>query len=45
MEGDKVRVDVYALSGPTADIITCKGWDALKSTTIGRYVAGLGDWE
>ena len=41
MEGDKVRVDVYALSGPTAGIITCQGWDALKSTTIGSYVAGL----
>jgi len=41
MEGTKVRVDVYALSGPTAGIITCKGWDALKSTTIGSYVAGI----
>jgi hypothetical protein len=36
-----VRVDVFALVGPTADIITCKGWDALKSKTIGSYVAGL----
>ena len=41
MEGSKVRVNVYALSGPTAGIITCKGWDALKSTVIGSYVAGL----
>jgi len=41
MEGDKVRVDVYGLTGPTAGIITCQGWDALKSTTIGSYVAGL----
>lgn len=42
MEGaDKVRVDVYALSGPTSGIITCKGWDALKSMTIGSYVAGV----
>jgi hypothetical protein len=41
MEGDKVRVDVYALAGPTAGIITCKGWDALKASTIGSYVAGL----
>lgn len=41
MEGDRVRVDVYALTGPTAGIITCKGWDALKTTTIGTYVVGL----
>src|SRR5689334_21533813 len=41
MEGDKLRVDVYALAGPTAGIITCKDWDALKSTPIGSYVAGL----
>lgn len=41
MEGDKVRVNVYALVGPTTGIITCKGWDALKSTTIGSYVAGV----
>lgn len=41
MEGEKVRVDVYALSGSTAGIITCKGWDALKSTTVGTYIAGL----
>lgn len=41
MEGSKVRVDVYALSGPTAGISTCKGWGALKSKTIGSYVAEL----
>jgi hypothetical protein len=41
MEGDRVRVDVYALSGPTAGIITCKGWDALKTTKIESYIARL----
>jgi hypothetical protein len=41
MEGEKVRVDVYGLSGSTAGIITCQGWDALKSTSIGSYVASL----
>jgi hypothetical protein len=41
MDGDKVRVDVYALSGQTAGIITCKDWDALKTKSIGSFVAGL----
>lgn len=41
MEGEKVRVDVYGLIGPTAGIITCQGWDGLKSTKIDSYVASL----
>ena len=41
MEGDKVRVNVYALSGQTTGIIKCTEWDALKAKNIGSFVAGL----
>ena len=40
MEGDKVRVAVYALRGD-ADNITFKDWDALKSNLVGTYLVGL----
>src|SRR5215204_3492293 len=41
MEGDKVRVTVYALRGDANNIITCKDWDALKSNLVGTYLVGL----
>jgi len=41
MEGNKVRVAVYALSGDADHIITCRDWDALKSSLVGTYLAGL----
>jgi hypothetical protein len=41
MEGDKVRVTVFALIGEAGNIKTCKEWDALKSIKIGSFVAGL----
>jgi len=41
MEGDKVRVSVFALIGEAAHIKTCRDWDALKSTPVGTYVASL----
>lgn len=41
MEGDKVRVTVYALRGDVNKIITCKDWDALKSNMVGTYLVGL----
>lgn len=41
MDGDKVRVDVFALVGPTTNIKTCKDWDALKSTRVATYVAAV----
>jgi hypothetical protein len=41
MEGSKVKVTVYALRGDTDHIISCKDWDALKSSLVGTYIAGL----
>jgi hypothetical protein len=41
MEGDKVKVSVYALIGEADNIKTCRDWDALKSMPVGTYVAGL----
>jgi hypothetical protein len=41
MEGDKVRVTIYALRGDANNIITCKDWDALKANLVGTYLAGL----
>lgn len=41
MEGDKVKVSVFALIGEANNIKTCRDWDALKSTPVGTYVAGL----
>lgn len=43
MEGDKVRVTVYALVGEPDDIRTCRDWDGLKSMPVGAYLAGLND--
>jgi len=41
MEGNNVRVTVYALKGDANSIITCKDWDALKSNLVGTYLVGL----
>ena len=41
MEGDKVRVTVYALRGDADHIITCKDWNNLQSNLVGSYLAGL----
>jgi hypothetical protein len=44
MDGDKVKVTVYALIGDVSDIKTiknCKDWDALETIIIGTYTAGL----
>jgi hypothetical protein len=44
MEGDKVRVTVYALIGDVTDIkniISCKDWDLLESKTVDTFLAGL----
>ena len=41
MDGDKVRVEVFALVGPTTNIKLCSDWDALKSTLVDTYVAGV----
>ena len=41
MEGDKVKVTVYALRGDADHIITCKDWEALKSDLVGTYLAKL----
>ena len=41
MDGDKVKVTVFALVGSTANIKKCSDWDALKSTLVDTYVAGV----
>jgi len=41
MDGDKVKVTVFALVGSTANIKKCSDWDALKSTFVETYVAGV----
>ena len=44
MEGNKVKVTVYALIGDESDIEnvkSCKDWDSFESVTVGTYVAGL----
>jgi len=41
MEGDKVKVSLFALVGDANNIKTCHDWDALKSTPVGTYVAGV----
>lgn len=41
MEGDRVRVTVYALSGDANHIITCRDWEALQSNLVGSYLARL----
>src|SRR5215813_13202131 len=41
MEGDKVRVTVYALRGDANNNMTCKDWDSLKSSLVGTYLVGL----
>lgn len=41
MDGDKVKVAVYALVGSTANIKKCSDWDALKSTLVDTYIAGV----
>lgn len=41
MEGDKVRVTVYALKGEADNINSCRDWDKLQATTIGTYLASL----
>jgi hypothetical protein len=44
MEGDKVKVTVYALLGDADDIRnikSCKDWDSLKSVDVGTYTVGL----
>lgn len=44
MEGDKVKVTVYALLGDADDIkniTSCKDWDSLQAIKVGTYTAGL----
>ncbi|MDQ3802542.1 MAG: hypothetical protein M3416_01610 [Acidobacteriota bacterium] len=41
MEGDEVKVTVFALIGDASNIIKCRDWDSLKSIKIETYVAGL----
>jgi len=41
MEGNKVRVTIYALRGDADHIITCKDWDNLQANLEGSYLAGL----
>ena len=41
MEGNKVRVNVYALKGDADHIITCRDWEALEANLVGSYLAGL----
>lgn len=41
MEGDKVRVTVYALRGDADHIITCKDWDNLQANLVDSHLAGL----
>jgi hypothetical protein len=41
MEGDKVRVTVFALMGEPDDVRTCQDWDGLKSAPVGSYLVGL----
>lgn len=44
MEGDKVKVTVYALMGDANDIkniTSCKDWDSIKSVTVDTYTVGL----
>lgn len=41
MEGNKVKVIVYALRGDTNHLVSCQDWDTLKSTMVGTYIAGL----
>lgn len=41
MEGDKVKVSVFALIGEANHIKTCSDWDALKSVPVATYIAGL----
>jgi hypothetical protein len=43
MQGDKVQVTVFALSGDAGNFKTCKEWDSLKSVKVGVYTAGLDD--
>lgn len=41
MEGDKVRVTMYALRGDADHIIACKDWDNLQANLVGSVLAGL----
>jgi hypothetical protein len=41
MEGDKVKVTVYALKGEADNINSCRDWNKLQATTIGTYLAGI----
>ncbi len=41
MDGDKVKVTVFALIGDASNVTTCKGWDDLKSVEVDTLVAGL----
>lgn len=41
MEGEKVRVSVFALSGELGEVKTCRDWNQMKSTPVDTYIAGV----
>lgn len=41
MEGDKVRVTLYLLTGEPDDTRTCSDWDRLTAKSIGSYLAAV----
>jgi hypothetical protein len=41
MDGDKLRVTVYALEGEPDDVRTCDDWNKLKATLVDSYLAAV----